>query len=71
MRSCPLYHPGSVGFNISTGVPRVGYLMESAWNLEEKCRFRVSPQPGAPSGRTVDERSSPDTDMPTVLGLSK
>ncbi|XP_031552973.1 E3 ubiquitin-protein ligase UBR5-like isoform X3 [Actinia tenebrosa] len=71
MRSCPLYHPGSVGFNISTGVPRVGYLMESAWNLEEKCRFRVSPQPGVPSGRTVEERSSNETDMPTILGLKR
>lgn len=43
MRSCPLYHAGSVGVNITSGEPKVGQLVEAAWNLGERCRFRLLP----------------------------
>ncbi|XP_048590266.1 E3 ubiquitin-protein ligase UBR5-like isoform X2 [Nematostella vectensis] len=71
MRSCPLYHPGSVGFNISTGVPRVGTLLEAAWNLDEKCRFKVQTSGTQEIMPPVEEQLPPDHDMPAMLGLKR
>jgi len=70
LRSCPLYHPGSIGFNISSGIPRMGQLLESAWNLDEKCRFKVLPlgNEESPNPPLIDEQ---DSDVPGSLGLSE
>ena len=70
LRSCPLYHPGSIGFNISSGIPRMGQLLESAWNLDEKCRFKVLPlgNEESPNPPVIEEQ---DSDVPGSLGLSK
>lgn len=72
MRSCPLYHPGSIGFNISSGIPRMGQLLESAWNLDEKCRFKVLPlgneKPSCNAPAVIEEQ---EADVPGSLGLSK
>ena len=70
LRSCPLYHPGSIGFNISSGIPRMGQLLESAWNLDEKCRFKVLPlgNEKLPCNAPVIEEQ--ETDVPGSLGLS-
>lgn len=70
LRSCPLYHPGSIGFNISSGIPRMGQLLESAWNLDEKCRFKVLPlgNEESPNPPVIEEQ---DSDVPGSLGLSE
>ena len=41
MRSCPLYYPGAVGFTTLNGQPKVGELLEQAWTITEKCRFKI------------------------------
>lgn len=71
LRSCPLYHPGSIGFNISSGIPRMGQLLESAWNLDEKCRFKVLPlgNEKLPCNAPVIEEQ--ETDVPGSLGLKR
>ncbi|KAI1718350.1 HECT-domain (ubiquitin-transferase) domain-containing protein [Ditylenchus destructor] len=40
-KSSPIYSAGSVAVNFAGGVPMVGILQESAWTLNETCRFRV------------------------------
>ncbi|KAL4629964.1 E3 ubiquitin-protein ligase UBR5 isoform X5 [Arapaima gigas] len=41
LRNNPLYHAGAVAFSVSTGVPKVGVLMESVWNMNDSCRFQL------------------------------
>ena len=41
LRSSPLYYPGAVGFITANGEPKVGELMEQAWTITEKCRFKI------------------------------
>lgn len=36
-----MYQPGAIGFTISNGVPRVGQLLNSAWDLNDTCRFKI------------------------------
>lgn len=38
MRSSPLYQPGTIGFCISGGVPKVGQLVTAAWSLSDTYR---------------------------------
>ena len=71
LRSCPLYHPGSIGFNISSGIPLMGQLMESAWNLDEKCRFKVLPLANDKPPCNPPAIEEQETDVPVSLGLSK
>lgn len=71
MRSCPLYHPGSIGINISSGIPRMGQLLESAWNLDEKCRFKVLPLGNEEASCNPPVLDEQDSDIPGSLGLSE
>ena len=41
LRSTPLYHAGAMAFAYINGVPKVGYLVDSAWLLSDSCRFRI------------------------------
>lgn len=41
MKNSPLYQAGAIGFTISNGVPRVGQLLNSAWDLTDICRFKI------------------------------
>uniref|UniRef100_A0A0L8I213 UBR-type domain-containing protein n=1 Tax=Octopus bimaculoides TaxID=37653 RepID=A0A0L8I213_OCTBM len=41
LRSSPMYHSGALGFTTVDGVPKVGQLMESAWSLNDTCRFKI------------------------------
>lgn len=41
MKNSPLYQAGAIGFTISNGVPKVGQLLNSAWDLTEVCRFKI------------------------------
>lgn len=41
MKSCPMYQPGAIGFTVCGGVPKVGQLLNAAWNLTDVCRFKI------------------------------
>uniref|UniRef100_A0A8B9JAN1 E3 ubiquitin-protein ligase UBR5 n=1 Tax=Astyanax mexicanus TaxID=7994 RepID=A0A8B9JAN1_ASTMX len=41
LRNNPLYHAGAVAFSVSAGVPKVGVLLESVWNMNDSCRFQL------------------------------
>lgn len=41
MKNCPMYQPGAIGFTISNGVPKVGQLLNAAWDLNDICRFKI------------------------------
>ncbi|XP_071501427.1 E3 ubiquitin-protein ligase UBR5-like, partial [Diadema antillarum] len=41
LRSCPMYHSGALAFNVKSSPPRVGQLMDTAWQLTDTCRFRI------------------------------
>lgn len=41
MKNSPMYQPGAIGFTISNGVPKVGQLLNSAWDLTDTCRFKI------------------------------
>lgn len=41
MRNNPLYHAGAVAFSVSAGIPKVGVLLESVWNMNDSCRFQL------------------------------
>ena len=69
MRSCPLYHAGSVGVNITGGEPRVGQLVEAAWNLGERCRFRILPFEQKDTHHNDD--TLPHEFSKVAMGLSK
>uniref|UniRef100_A0A6Q2Y8Z3 Ubiquitin protein ligase E3 component n-recognin 5 n=1 Tax=Esox lucius TaxID=8010 RepID=A0A6Q2Y8Z3_ESOLU len=37
----PLYHAGAVAFSVNAGIPKVGVLLESVWNMNDSCRFQL------------------------------
>lgn len=41
LRNNPLYHAGAVAFSVSVGIPKVGVLLESVWNMNDSCRFQL------------------------------
>ncbi|MGH0141036.1 UNVERIFIED_CONTAM: hypothetical protein FKN15_072458 [Acipenser sinensis] len=41
LRNNPLYHTGAVAFSINAGIPKVGVLMESVWNMNDSSRFQL------------------------------
>lgn len=48
MKKCPKYQAGSIGFICANGVPKVGQLLNSVWDSNDICRFKiitVSPTP--------------------------
>jgi E3 ubiquitin-protein ligase EDD1 len=43
MKNSPMYQHGAIGFTISNGVPKVGQLLNAAWDLNNICRFKLLP----------------------------
>lgn len=41
MRNSPSYNSGSIAFNISSGMPKVGQLINAAWNVTDLCTFKI------------------------------
>lgn len=41
MKNSPMYQHGAIGFTISNGVPKVGQLLNAAWDLTNICRFKL------------------------------
>lgn len=48
MKKCPMYQPGAIGFTVSNGVPKVGQLLNAAWDLTSMCRFKLITMPPIP-----------------------
>ena len=36
-----MYYPGAIGFTTVNGEPKVGELLDKAWTITEKCRFKI------------------------------
>lgn len=41
MRNSPSYNSGSIAFNISSGVPKVGQLISAAWSVTDSYLFKI------------------------------
>lgn len=48
MRKAPMYHAGSIGFTVAGGIPKVGQLLNAAWNITDVCRFKLIQPPKRP-----------------------
>jgi E3 ubiquitin-protein ligase EDD1 len=57
MKNSPMYQPGAIGFCVSSGVPKVGQLMNAAWDLMNICRFKILPMPPLSSTSTSSSGS--------------
>lgn len=60
MKNAPMYMPGAIGFTISNGVPKVGQLLNAAWDFNDTCRFKiisVAPTPVPPSTSSTSASS--------------
>lgn len=67
LRSTPIYSGGALAFTYVNGVPKVGYLADSAWLISEFCRFRIRPPNSEPKVEAKPEpkpSSETKTDMP-------
>lgn len=58
MKNSPMYQPGAIGFCISNGVPKVGQLLNAAWDLMNICRFKILPMPPISHTSTSSSGSS-------------
>merc|ERR1712016_138024 len=48
LRKVPMYHSGSIGFTVAGGIPKVGQLLNAAWNITDTCRFKIIQPPKRP-----------------------
>ena len=56
LRTSPLYRPGAVGFIEVNGVPFIGDLLDSVWNMSDKSRFKIVQEGGkAPNEPKIEE----------------
>lgn len=78
MKNSPMYQPGAIGFTISNGIPRVGQLLNAAWDMTDICRFKlitIPPLPsaansGVPGGGTSSGSSLTSNDLKDLLKSS-
>ncbi|XP_063372511.1 LOW QUALITY PROTEIN: E3 ubiquitin-protein ligase hyd [Cydia amplana] len=68
MKNAPMYQPGAVGFNMSTGVPKVGVLQNAAWNISDTCRFKLLPPPQP--DRSLSDKDKRDLQNQSPLTVS-
>ena len=70
MRNAPFYHVGAVGYTTMGGAPRVGQLLQAAWNLTDVCRFKILLPPSEPrkpalrEGQLKTKEAADRNDMP-------
>lgn len=67
MKNAPMYMPGAIGFTISNGVPKVGQLLNAAWDFNDTCRFKiisVAPAPSPPMTNNVAGSASSSASGP-------
>ncbi|XP_052763231.1 E3 ubiquitin-protein ligase UBR5-like isoform X2 [Mya arenaria] len=64
LRNAPMYYAGAVAFTTVDGTPKVGQLLESAWSLNDTCRFKIKPSHVPESKPERDSSSDSKPDMP-------
>ncbi|KAH3897177.1 hypothetical protein DPMN_021362, partial [Dreissena polymorpha] len=66
LRTAPMYYAGAIAFTTVDGTPKVGQLLESAWSLNDTCRFKIRHPVLPDRERQADRDSSSDCkpDMP-------
>ena len=77
IRSCPLYYPGAIGFTTVNGEPKVGELIDKAWSITEKCRFKIldkklmedKEKPEATAESKTGESKSPEKKEPEIIPI--
>ncbi|XP_038051829.1 E3 ubiquitin-protein ligase UBR5-like [Patiria miniata] len=67
LRSCPMYHSGALAFNTKSYPPKVGQLLDTAWNLSDTCRFRIRHN----SLERSDQKTSSDAKEDSKAGDGK
>lgn len=75
MKNSPMYMPGAIGFTISNGVPKVGQLLNAAWDFTDSCRFKIIAVTSSTVSSSSGTSSSSDlvketTKSVTVMGSS-
>lgn len=70
MKNSPMYQPGAIGFTISNGVPRVGQLLNAAWDLTDICRFKLVTIPPLPSSNVQPSSSLTSNDLKDLIKSS-
>lgn len=63
LRNGPSFGDGAIGFTTKDGVPKVGRLVMSAWNITDTCTFKLI--------RTGDRRANPSIPQQIVSNDSK
>ena len=48
LATAPLYQAGSIGYTCVGGIPKVGQLLNSAWNITDTVRFKIIQPPKKP-----------------------
>uniref|UniRef100_S4RBH7 Ubiquitin protein ligase E3 component n-recognin 5 n=1 Tax=Petromyzon marinus TaxID=7757 RepID=S4RBH7_PETMA len=66
MRNNPVYQAGAVAFSVSSGVPKVGVLQESVWNMNDCCRFRVCSPDGLRALDRLAKASDTNKNHPSI-----
>lgn len=67
MKNSPMYQPGAIGFSISNGVPKVGQLMNAAWDLTDICRFKIVTIPPSSSSSSSAASSLTSSDLKDLV----
>lgn len=67
MKNSPMYQPGAIGFTISNGVPRVGQLLNSAWDLTDICRFKIITIPSLINTNSTASSSLTSSDLKDLV----
>ncbi|CAG0918967.1 unnamed protein product [Notodromas monacha] len=57
LKSCPVYQPQAVGFNLANGEPKVGRLLTAAWSFTEAKTFALM-DPTLPKKSSSSESTS-------------
>lgn len=70
MKNSPMYQPGAIGFCISNGVPKVGQLLNAAWDLMNICRFKILPMPVSSHTSTSSVQSSQSSETKEKIPIA-
>lgn len=69
-----MYYPGAIGFTTINGEPKVGELLDKAWTITEKCRFKIldrKPKQTSPAKKNDINDKSDDKNEGDVLNIEK
>lgn len=67
MKNSPMYQAGAIGFTVSNGVPKVGQLLNSAWDLTDICRFKIITIPPTNNANSVTPSSLTSSDLKDLV----